>query len=70
MAVDEWREYGNGRGFYETLHGPNVERVCVDCDATCFSVPRFPEPRCCKCGREHWGLSLAANTRSTISEKR
>ena len=39
----------NGYHFEETLHGPNVERTCVDCADVCYSVPDWPDPRCGRC---------------------
>lgn len=49
MAIGEWHEFADGSRFQETLHGPNVERECVDCGGQCYSIPDYPDPRCERC---------------------
>lgn len=46
----------NGYVFTETMHGPNIERACVDCGRTCYSVPDWPNPRCGTCLAKHCGV--------------
>lgn len=48
MAVGDWHEL-NGYRFQETLFGPLVTRVCVDCARTCYATIAFASPRCEKC---------------------
>jgi hypothetical protein len=70
MAVGDRHEFSDGYRFWETLHGPCVERLCVDCGAICYGTPECPEPRCSKCGRRLWGLSEFASTRSRVGPAR
>lgn len=55
MAIGDWHEFADGYRFQETLHGPNVERSCIDCGHVCYSIPGWPEPRCEECSIAHHG---------------
>lgn len=52
MAAGDWHEIGGYR-FQETLHGPNIERTCVDCGHICYSIPGYLTPRCEVCAQNH-----------------
>lgn len=68
MAVGDWHEFSDGVRFRETLHGPCVERECVDCAATCYGTPEWSKPRCSACGRRAWNLATTAPTRSLVRQ--
>lgn len=52
MAAGDWHQLPDGTRFQETLHGPNIERECIDCGHFCYAIPDWPVPRCEKCLRK------------------
>lgn len=57
LPVGSRVEFAGGYGFTVTLHGPNVEHVCVGCGEVAYGLPDCPAPRCGTC-RASDGLSL------------
>lgn len=49
MAIGDIHTFEDGYSFQETLHGPNVERRCVDCGERAHATPDCAEPRCQVC---------------------
>lgn len=72
MAVGDLHVFADGYRFYETLHGPMVMTVCVDCDGDALTKGRTDRinasglsedegstkipSRCTGCFREAHGL--------------
>jgi hypothetical protein len=48
MAVGDVHDI-NGYVFTETLHGPNVEKVCIDCGGRAYGIPERDDHRCQPC---------------------
>jgi hypothetical protein len=48
MAVGDNHDI-NGYVFEETLHGPNVEKVCVNCGERAYGIPSRDDQLCQPC---------------------
>lgn len=56
MAAGDWHKIDKYE-FLETLLGPMVERVCVDCGLICYATPAYKQPRCEKCLKKIHGIT-------------
>lgn len=54
MAVGDVHDV-NGYVFTETLHGPNVEHRCIDCDGRAYGTPDRSDHRCQPCTQVFYG---------------
>ncbi len=57
MAVGDVHRI-NDYEFVETLHGPNVERQCVDCGKRVYGTPDAVGVRCERHAKLHLGVPL------------
>lgn len=58
MSEGELHEFDDGYSFTETLCGPFIKAICVDCSKGTLAIPKYPSPRCGPCLRDHHGARV------------